>query len=1171
MLNKKITAIVAVQICFCILLSVCPNIYSDGFVTDISSADDFIRFSKVCTLDENSVGKTVNLRCDIDLSDKEFKPVPIFCGTFNGNGYAISGIDFSDKGSYSGVFRYLNTDGKISNLHVKGKFMPGGSKSFTGGIVGENSGTIENCTFDGNIKGENVIGGIVGYNTEQGRIISCHSYGSVIGENSTGGISGKNSGLIQNCVNDSAVNTVYEEKKKSLTDIDTDAAAISENKRNDEEENKEESVLGHTDTGGITGYSDGILQGCTNNGYIGYAHIGYNVGGISGRQSGYMLGCKNYGEIQGRKDVGGISGQAEPYVLLNNNKKSFEDINKELENLNKMVNSFITDTDNLSNDTEKRLNEISGYTKNARNNAENLINQGTDFIDDNLSEINAEAAIISNTIDKISPVLESLENSGDDITKSFKTITDCLDDIDVENLDLDDEMQKIKDAAEKIASSEESIKKSISKLSRAIDNFSDAIRFRNSYDCEKAAEDISNAIDEIIQGKQDIKKDLEEIQEILKINKENFKKIDIDTDKLVENLKDITENTKVIIDSLKTINSGVKTLISNFVFDYTSLKNMGKNLQSALKNLNNAATAISKGLSDMGDGIKEVSDKLSEYTDDLKEELSKAKNGLSDGLKSLSNAVEDVDDSVDKLKNIIDDLAEEETFEFIKLGDDFKKESENLFDSLSGISDELNELKDDISDKQTSISDDLMSISDQFNVILNLIIGEAEDVTNGEYNLSDIFIDVSEEELESAKQGKIQECQNFGKVMSDRNTGGIIGALSIEYSKDPEDELEKPESLNFTYRSRAIVYQCMNEGEITGKKDCTGGVVGNAELGTIYSCENYGKTESTNGNYVGGIAGKTETSIRKSYAKSYLSGKRYIGGVTGKGDKLNTNYAIVNVNGDENIGAVCGDSENKDNLHKNFYTDNGLGGIDGISYKDKAESISYDLLKNISGIPDRFISFTVTFIAENRVIDIQEIKYDEKVSKIKYPNIPDKKGYYGRWKNPETDTIKEDIKIECEYFPYIKILSSEEKNENGKMALALCEGSFTDEARLHIEVRDVNNIGSLNIPVEYGENTKVYDVKVENSDFKDSDEVTIRILNENKEKVKVWILKDSQAEEVKTTAKGKYTVLKMTGPENTVCINYQKRGFNFLYVLLIIGIAAAGFVILKFVKAKKSK
>ena len=82
--------------------------------------------------------------------------------------------------------------------------------------------------------------------------------------------------------------------------------------------------------------------------------------------------------------------------------------------------------------------------------------------------------------------------------------------------------------------------------------------------------------------------------------------------------------------------------------------------------------------------------------------------------------------------------------------------------------------------------------------------------------------------------------------------------MSIDLAIDPEDDIAHPKTLSFTYRMKVILQDCINDGKITGKKDCVGGVVGYAESGTVYRCENYAEAESTTGNYVGGIAGFSE-------------------------------------------------------------------------------------------------------------------------------------------------------------------------------------------------------------------------------------------------------------------------------------------------------------------------
>ena len=171
-----------------------------------------------------------------------------------------------------------------------------------------NYGSIENCKFTGNVVGDTDVGGIAGVNAESGEIRRCESSGNVIGNHSAGGIVGNNHGILNNCSNNGNINTYSTEVTYDLEDITMD---------NLEQINSTSNVAAHTDTGGIAGISDGKIYYCSNSGAIGYQHVGYNTGGIVGRlHQGYLQNCTNTGYVQGRKDVGGIVGQMEPFLEI---------------------------------------------------------------------------------------------------------------------------------------------------------------------------------------------------------------------------------------------------------------------------------------------------------------------------------------------------------------------------------------------------------------------------------------------------------------------------------------------------------------------------------------------------------------------------------------------------------------------------------------------------------------------------------------------------------------------------------------------------------------------------------------------------------------------------------------------------------------------------------------
>ena len=251
----------------------------------IDSREDFLAFAGNCTSDTWSQGLTVSLTADIDLSGSGFTSIPIFQGTFHGNGHTIQGFSLTGKGSRMGLFRTLTGTAVVDDLTVEGTVAPGGTAGQVGLLAGENYGTIQNCTAKGAVTGVQDVGGIAGLNGESGTIQGCSSTATISGTTNAGGIVGQNLGAVRSCTNSGEVDTAADQEPP-------------------------------TSVGGIAGLSRGTIQSCRNSGTVGYAHLGYNMGGIVGLQSGSVLNCVNTGAVQGRKDVGGIVGQFEPNTQL---------------------------------------------------------------------------------------------------------------------------------------------------------------------------------------------------------------------------------------------------------------------------------------------------------------------------------------------------------------------------------------------------------------------------------------------------------------------------------------------------------------------------------------------------------------------------------------------------------------------------------------------------------------------------------------------------------------------------------------------------------------------------------------------------------------------------------------------------------------------------------------
>ncbi|MGM9554240.1 MAG: hypothetical protein ACI3V2_08030 [Faecousia sp.] len=337
----------------------------------ISTAEDFAALAQSCTLDTWSLGKNVILTADISLSGIAAPMIPTFGGTFDGNGYTISDVQLTQSATPCGLFCVLQANAVVKDLTVSGSVVPAGSSNNVGGVVGENYGTVVDCTFTGNVSGESNVGGVVGINAVTGQILHCSAGGSVVGNKMTGGIVGCNLGILENCQNSAYVNTVSVDPTLTPEDINFDFSMdISKLSTMD-------TGTAASDTGGIAGYSSGILSDCANRAPVGYPHIGYNLGGIVGRNCGYVHRCENDAEIFGRKDVGGIVGQMEPYIAQNVTESTLSKLERQLDELDVMLTKALNDADAGVGTVGVRLNRIADYMDSAAGAASDIRTSGT--------------------------------------------------------------------------------------------------------------------------------------------------------------------------------------------------------------------------------------------------------------------------------------------------------------------------------------------------------------------------------------------------------------------------------------------------------------------------------------------------------------------------------------------------------------------------------------------------------------------------------------------------------------------------------------------------------------------------------------------------------------------------------------------------------------------------
>ena len=134
-------------------------------IYEISTAEQLAGLAKLVNGGNNFSGKTIKLTADIDLNNQAWTPIGnengfdaelAFSGTFNGDGYTVSGLNVPDT-YFPGLFGQISTSAVVQNLIVKGSVTGGDEASGTwaeaAGVAAYNDGCIQNCGFYGTVTG----------------------------------------------------------------------------------------------------------------------------------------------------------------------------------------------------------------------------------------------------------------------------------------------------------------------------------------------------------------------------------------------------------------------------------------------------------------------------------------------------------------------------------------------------------------------------------------------------------------------------------------------------------------------------------------------------------------------------------------------------------------------------------------------------------------------------------------------------------------------------------------------------------------------------------------------------------------------------------------------------------------------------------------------------------
>ena len=135
-------------------------------------------------------GAAVNIDLNVALynTGTGWAPIGSFAATFDGNGNTISGLFINRTTDRNGLFGSVTSAGEVRRVGLIDVDVTGRDR--TGGLVGQNEGTITASYAAGSVSSSNnYAGGLVGYN--KGAITASYSSGAVSGNDQVGGLAGR--------------------------------------------------------------------------------------------------------------------------------------------------------------------------------------------------------------------------------------------------------------------------------------------------------------------------------------------------------------------------------------------------------------------------------------------------------------------------------------------------------------------------------------------------------------------------------------------------------------------------------------------------------------------------------------------------------------------------------------------------------------------------------------------------------------------------------------------------------------------------------------------------------------------------------------------------------------------------------------------------------------------
>ncbi len=220
-----------------------------------------------------------------------------YTSNFDGNSHTITNLFIDRDAEFVGLFGGISAAASVRRVGLIEANVAG--RRNVGPLIGINNGTVVNCYASGSVKGIDVIGGLVGSNSDPtGRIIDSYAESGVSGSDDVGGLAGGNWHIV---IGSHATGNVAGNRSVGGL-VGSSHGPISTS-------HAEGDVSGASSLGGLVGkHVRGAITSSYAAGNVVGTDDGFRIGGLAGQNYGAIRGSYASGNVSGGGSTGGLVG-----------------------------------------------------------------------------------------------------------------------------------------------------------------------------------------------------------------------------------------------------------------------------------------------------------------------------------------------------------------------------------------------------------------------------------------------------------------------------------------------------------------------------------------------------------------------------------------------------------------------------------------------------------------------------------------------------------------------------------------------------------------------------------------------------------------------------------------------------------------------------------------------